>query len=48
MREKAMPGEDAATLRRGTSRPYFVPLLGAGLVETGRVWDFPSRSWLPN
>ncbi|KPL55317.1 oxidoreductase [Prosthecomicrobium hirschii] len=48
MREKAMPGEDAATLPAAEElAPYFVPLLGTGLVETGRVWDFPSRSWLP-
>jgi NAD(P)-dependent dehydrogenase (short-subunit alcohol dehydrogenase family) len=48
MRAAAMPGEDPATLATPEDlAPHILPLLDATQQENGRVWDFPTRAWLP-
>jgi NAD(P)-dependent dehydrogenase (short-subunit alcohol dehydrogenase family) len=47
MRAQAMPGEDAETLERPIVLvPHVLDLLAPSLEESGRVWDYPTKSWL--
>jgi len=47
MRAKAIPGEDPATLKTPADlAPHLVALSGSALAESGRLWDFPSQSFM--
>jgi len=47
MRAQAMPGEDADTLERPIVLvPHVLDLVSPTLEESGRVWDYPTKSWL--
>lgn len=47
MRAQAMPGEDAETLERPIVLvPHVMDLLSPTLEQSGRVWNYPTRSWL--
>ena len=47
MRAQAMPGEDPATLPTPADvAARIVPICGADVSETGKIWDVPSQNWL--
>lgn len=47
MRAKAMPGEDPATLPKPRDvAPAFLELVAPDLEHTGRIYDWPSTSWV--
>ena len=46
MRAQAMPGEDPMTLPGADEvAAKIVPLAGAGITETGKLWDAPAAKW---
>ncbi|MCI5077234.1 SDR family NAD(P)-dependent oxidoreductase [Oricola sp.] len=47
MRAQAMPGEDPQTLPSAAEvASKIVPLAGAGITQTGMLWDVPLQKWL--
>lgn len=48
MRAKAVPGEDPTTLKTPTDlAPHLVDLVGADLQQSGVLWDFPTKNFMP-